>query len=122
MFMRKMTAIWLTAVMILGLSVPVMAAEYAPYTTKANYTEIVFDAATTEAKTVSIVKKNGTAETKDITLITLQEGSKIEINEVPGNDPFVNVDVYENDGASYKEVYVFTLIDCATDFLEKGKV
>lgn len=111
----------MTAAMVMGLSVPVFAADYASYTAKSNYTPVVFDAAKAETKTVTLVERNGASATKEITLITIKEGSSFVIDEVPGNDPFVNVARYVSEGSVYKCTGFDTLIE-GFNVMEKGNL
>ena len=90
--MKKFIASVMAAAMAMGLSVPVFAAEYAPYTVKLGYSaEATFEEAYVETVTVALsTERDGTPEEQTIELVTIKPDSTLSMTYLR-DDPFVNL-------------------------------
>ena len=115
----------MTVAMVMGLSVPVMAANFKSYTAKCYYgMELVFDQAYAESKTFKISSQgdfNPVEQT--VTLITAKAGSGATLKTVPGNDPFLESFMYmDYMGEGYRLLGLYPFFEGEPELLFEGDV
>lgn len=105
--MKKITTLFLSLALCMGLAVPAFAASYEAHTFTADDATIIFDSVQISKTTVKLVEMEGDPVSSEVTMVTLKPGSAVTVKDNAG-DGFVSLYGYVlgDDG-----VYSMTMAD-----------